>query len=102
MKQDGVMVFSRSFPSAEQLPEAMKVYEEYCELLKKQDSKIRVELICAIENQMVWLEHWESREKHQAFAEKYIGLSDLPARMFNASMRTPEMHYYKPLPHKVK
>lgn len=102
MKQTGIMVLARSYPTAQQLPEAMSVYEDYCALVKKQAPATSIELICAVEGQLAWIEHWESRTVVQAFYDSYSGMSDLPVRLMNSSKRMPERHHYQALSDRIK
>lgn len=97
-KKHQVIVMSRSKPSAAQLGEAGAVFEEVKLFMAKRFPDVRVELICCIENELCWLEYWPNKETVQALHGSYIGVSDLPLRLMNASRTVPVRIHLQELP----
>ena len=102
MKTNSVMVLARCNPTAKQLPDAMKVYEEFCALVAKQCSETHIELLCGIEGQLAWIEEWPSKTALKQFYDNYAGFSDLPLRLMQASRGVPTRYHFQPVSDNLK
>ena len=102
MKKSGVIVLVRSYPSEQQLPEAVKVRDGFCELIKKHKPSTKIEFICAVADQLSWLEYWESLDALQLFNQTYAGMSDLPVQFINTSKQPPSRQFFQELPNTLK
>ena len=97
MKKQQVIVLARATPSAKQLVEAVAVFEEFKTLVAARYPVVTIDLICAIEGQLSWLEYWPDKESLHKFYGEYIGFSDLPLRLVNASRHAPDRQHFQPL-----
>lgn len=97
MKKQQVTVMVRLTPSAKQLPEANAVWSEFKALVIKRHPEVVLDIICAIEGQMAWLETWPDKETLHKFYGEYVGFSDLPLRLVNASRHPPERQHFQPI-----
>ena len=100
-KKSGVIVLARSYPSAQQLPDAIKARDRLCEMIKKYKPSTKIEFICAIEGQLSWLEYWESFDALQMFNNSCVGISDVPVQFINTSKQPPVRHIFQELPNTV-
>jgi len=90
MKQQATIILGRAYPGAKDVAEALQIFQEFSQSVKKDFPGVQFELICAIEGQLAWLETWKSRSDLNAYYDGTIGLTDYPARFMEVSKRPPE------------
>lgn len=78
-----VLVLHRMSPKAGCLAEALREAESFIDFLKKKPGFRNVEMICAVDSQIVWLEEWTSKKSVEEFNMEHLAMSDHLSGMAN-------------------
>ena len=91
-----LIVMQRLYPDSAQLQEAIQLKNDWFEMLKQFPECSTVDLLCAVEGQVAWLEHWNSKKSHEECinGKLCLGLTDYPSRMMACSVRPISRDFY--------
>jgi hypothetical protein len=93
-----VIVLHRMEPIQGRFHDAKKASEEWAVFLKSFPACKNIEVICCMENQIAWIESWESKMAVDHLNANHLPFADYLVRMLDCCRKVPTRFVYRRLP----